>query len=211
MTTQASKISVMIADDHPVVRAGLTAIIDAQDDMAVVAEAGDGREAAERFREHRPDVTLMDLVMPVMSGIEAVKAILEEYPPARIIVLTTYDGDTDIHRAIEAGVRGYLLKGMFGDDLLDAIRTVGAGRRSIPPQIREHLAAHAARSELTSRETQVLELIVRGNSNREIASELGITERTVKWFVNIILSKLRVRDRTQAATAAMQRGIVRLP
>jgi two-component system NarL family response regulator len=200
----------MITDDHFLVRLGLSTIINTQPDMTVVAEAGDGRQAIELFRQHRPDVTLMDLRMPEMGGIEAIQEIYKEFPDCRIIVLTTYDGDEDIYRALQSGARSYILKDMVGDELLDAIRAVHSGQRRIPPEIAARLAERMPRSELTPRELEVLRLIVKGKSNKEIANALFVTEGTVKVHVNNLLGKLGVTDRTQAVTAALQRGIVHL-
>jgi DNA-binding NarL/FixJ family response regulator len=203
-------IRVMITDDHFVVRMGLAAVINTQTDMQVVAEAGNGLQALELFRQHVPDVTLMDLRMPQMQGIEAITAIRKEYPNSRFIVLTTFDGDEDIYRALEAGARGYLLKDMLGDSLLDAIRVVHAGQRRIPQEVANRLAERMFRTELSAREMDVLKLIVRGKSNKEIGSDLGVAEGTVKIHINNILSKLGVSDRTQAATYALQHGIIHL-
>ena len=201
-------IRLMIVDDHPIVREGLAAIIHKQPDMAVAAEAADGRRAVELFREHRPDVSLMDLRLPEMSGVQAITAIRKEFPAARIIVLTTYDGDEDIYRALQAGAQGYLLKGMSRDELLEAIRAVHSGLRRIPSPVATKLAERMGGSDLTAREIEVLKLIAKGKSNKEVASALAITEATVKGHVNNILSKLAVNDRTQAVTTALQRGIV---
>ena len=203
-------IRIMIVDDHPVVREGLAAIVNRQADMVVAAEAGDGRKAVDLFRKHIPDVTLMDLRLPVMSGVEAITAIRKESPSARIIVLTTYDGDEDIYRALQAGAQGYLLKDMFREELVEAIRAVHSGLRRIPTSVAAKLADRMGASELTARELEVLKLMARGKSNRELASDLAITEGTVKGHVNNILSKLGVSDRTQAVTTALQRGIVHL-
>ena len=203
-------IRIMVVDDHPIVREGLAAIINRQPDMAVVAEAEDGRQAIDLFRRDLPDVTLMDLRLPVVSGLDAIKAIRTDFPASRIIVLTTYDGDEDIYRSLEAGACGYLLKDMFRADLLEAIRAVHGGQRRIPPIVATRLARRMPGNELTARELDVLKEIARGKSNREIASHLAITEGTVKGHVNNILSKLGVSDRTQAVTSALQRGIVRL-
>jgi two-component system NarL family response regulator len=203
-------IRVLIADDHFVVRMGLAAVIHTQPDMAVVAEATTGKQAVELFRQHRPDVTLMDLRMPEMDGIEAITAIRAEFPDSRFIVLTTYDGDEDIYRALQAGARAYLLKDMLRDALVEAIRAVHAGQRRLPAEVANRLAERMNRTELTARELEVLRLIVQGKSNKEIAAALFIAEGTVKIHINNILSKLGVSDRTQAATFALQRGIVRL-
>ena len=204
------QIRIMVVDDHFVVRMGLTTLINTQTDMTVVGEATNGKQAVELFRAERPDVTLMDLRMPEMNGVEAITAIRNEYPDCRIIVLTTYDGDEDIYRAFQAGARAYLLKDMHRDELLEAIRSVYRGQRFIPPAVASSLADRMPRSELTTRELEVLKLIVKGMSNKEIASALEITEGTVKVHVNNVLGKLGVSDRTKAATTAIQRGIVHL-
>lgn len=203
-------IRVLIADDHFVVRMGLAAVIHTQTDMTVVAEAMTGKQAVDLFRQHRPDVTLMDLRMPEMDGIEAITAIRREFPDSRFIVLTTYDGDEDIYRALQAGARAYLLKDMLRDALVEAIRAVHAGQRRLPAEVANRLAERMNRTELTARELEVLRLIVAGKSNKEIAAALFIAEGTVKIHINNILSKLGVSDRTQAATFALQRGIVHL-
>jgi DNA-binding NarL/FixJ family response regulator len=207
----ANRIRIMVVEDHHVVRQGLVAFLKGTPDMEVIAEAQDGAQAVERFRQHRPDITLMDLRMPNLGGAQATEAIRKEFPQARIIVLTTYDGDEDIYRAIQAGARGYLLKDMFGEELMEAIRAVHAGKSRIPAAVAERLADRMGGPNLTARELSVLQLIVKGKSNKEIADELGIFESTVKTHVNNILSKLDVNDRTQAATTALQRGIVHLP
>lgn len=200
----------MIVEDHHIVRQGLVALLNTSPDMTVVAEASDGANAPDLFRQHQPDVTLMDLRLPNISGVEAVTEIRKQFPNARIIVLTTFDGDEDIYRALQAGARGYLLKGMFGEELMDAIRAVHAGKSRIPAAIAERLALRMGTSPLTARELDVLKLIVAGKSNKEIGAELTISEATVKTHVNSILGKLSVTDRTQAATTALQRGIVHL-
>ena len=201
-------IRIMVVEDHHVVREGLVALMNAVPGMEVVAETADGRQALELFRKHLPDVTLMDLRLPGMSGVAAITRIRSQFPQARIIVLTTYDGDEDIHRALDAGARGYLLKGMSGEELMDAIRTVHSGRSRIPAQVAERLAERMVRPALTDRELDVLREIVSGKSNKEIGQELNISEATVKTHINSILGKLGVSDRTQAVTAAIQRGIV---
>lgn len=203
-------IRVLIADDHFVVRMGLAAVIGTQPDITVVAEATNGKQAIELFRQHRPDVTLMDLRMPEVDGLEAITAIRGEFPESRFIVLTTYDGDEDIYRALQAGARAYLLKDMLRDGLVEAIRAVHAGQRRIPAEVASRLAERMNRTELTARELEVLRLIVEGKSNKAIAAELSIAEGTVKIHINNILSKLGVSDRTQAATFALQRGIIHL-
>jgi two-component system NarL family response regulator len=203
-------IRVLVVDDQFVVRMGLVSIIDAQSDMQVVAEALNGRMAIELFRRHLPQITLMDLRMPVMDGIEATRSITSEFPQARIIVLTTYEGEEDIHRALQAGARGYLLKDALRDELLSAIRAVYSGRKFIPPAVAAALAERIPMNDLTSRELEVLGLIVKGMNNADIAAALSISKGTVKIHVNNILSKMGVSDRTQAATAAIKRGIVHL-
>jgi two-component system NarL family response regulator len=203
-------IRILIADDHFLVRMGLVALISTQPDMIVVAEAATGREAIELFRQHKPDITLMDLRMPDVDGVEAIASIRSQFPDARFIVLSSYDGDEDIYRALEAGARAYLLKSMLRERLLEAIRAVHAGLKRIPEEVANRLAERMDREELTPRELEVLKLIVSGKSNKEIATELKITEGTVKIHINNILSKLGVSDRTQAATFALRRGIVHL-
>ena len=204
-------IRVLIAEDHHVVRQGLAALLSTVAGLQVIGEAANGKEAIERFEQHRPDVTLMDLRMPGLGGVEAVVEIRRKHPTARIIVLTTFDGDEDIYRAIQAGAKGYLLKGMSGEELIDAIRAVHAGKSRIPSVIAERLADRMGGPGLTGRELDVLKAIVAGRSNKEIATELFISEATVKTHINSILGKLGVTDRTQATTAALQRGIVHLP
>jgi two-component system NarL family response regulator len=205
-----TKVRVLVADDHVVVRMGLRAVIDPEPDLVVVAEAGTGQQAVELFKQHHPDVTLMDLRMPVMNGVEAIQAIREDSPTARVVVLTTYDGDEDIYRALNAGARGYLLKDMQREELLDVIRAVHAGQRRIPPAVSARLAEAMPRPSLTHRELEVLGLVVKGFSNKRIGDALAITEGTVKVHVNSILGKMGVADRTEAATAAIRRGIVQL-
>jgi DNA-binding NarL/FixJ family response regulator len=201
-------IKIMVVEDHHVVRQGLVALINGVPGMQVVAETADGGMALAMFRQHLPDVVLMDLRLPGIGGVEAIAHIRSQFPQARIIVLTTYDGDEDIHRALDAGARGYLLKGMSGDELMDAIRAVHSGRSRIPAQVAERLAERMVRPALTDRELGVLREIVSGKSNKEIGKELNISEATVKTHINSILGKLGVTDRTQAVTAAIQRGIV---
>jgi DNA-binding NarL/FixJ family response regulator len=209
--SDSTTIRVILVDDHPVVRFGLAAIIGLQPDMAVVAEAGSGEEACVICARRAADVVLMDLRLPGLSGVEAIRAIRKSNPKLRFIVLTTYDGDEDIHKALEAGAQAYLLKGMSHNELVNAIRTVHSGLKYIPASVSKSLAERPPHSELSAREMEVLELIVKGRSNREIGEALGISEATVKWHVNIILSRLNVSDRTQATVAALQRGIVHLP
>jgi two-component system NarL family response regulator len=205
---ETKKIRIMVIDDQAVVRQGFVSLISTVLDMEIVAEGSNGREAVELFRQHQPDITLIDLRMPLMSGVEAIAEIRREFPGARIIVLTTYDGDEDIYRSVQAGAQGYLLKDMFFEELESAIRKVHGGARLIPGSVAERLAARMSSSELTSRELEVLRQIVDGKSNKEIANVLSISEATVKSHINNILSKLGVSDRTQAATRALQRGIV---
>lgn len=208
---EADPIRVLIVDDHPVVRFGLAAIIRLQADMVVVGEAGSGEEACSLSATRTVDVVLMDLRLPGMSGVDAIFAMRKARPELRFIVLTTYDGDEDIHRALEAGAQAYLLKGMSHGDVTNAIRTVHAGLKCIPEPVSRRLAERPPRSELSQREIEVLELIAKGLSNREIGETLGIAEATVKWHVNIILERLGVADRTEATVAALQRGILHLP
>jgi DNA-binding NarL/FixJ family response regulator len=204
----ADKIRVLVVDDHHVVRQGLVALLKTVPDINVVAEAADGGEAVELHRKHKPDVTLMDLRLQTVGGVEAIQRIRSENPAARIVVLTTYDGDEDIYRALQAGAKAYLLKGMSVEELISTIHAVHAGKSRIPAPIAEKLAERMGGPELTNRELGVLQLIVRGRSNKEIASDLVISEATVKTHINSLLGKLGVTDRTQAATAAIQRGIV---
>ena len=208
--TTASAIRVLLADDHPVVRFGISTIINSNPGMVVVGAAVNGREAVDLFREHLPDVTLMDLRMPILSGTEAIQIIKKDFPESRFIVLTTYQGDEDIYKALTAGAQGYLLKGMSHSELLDAIQKVNSGQKYLPEPVRRSLEARPPASELSARELQILKLVIAGSSNRMIAETLGITEGTVKWHINIILSRLGVTDRTQAAVRALQRGIVEL-
>ncbi len=206
----AAKIRVLIVDDHHVVRQGLAALLRASDEVEVVGEATDGRDAVEKHASLHPDVTLMDLQMQGMGGVEAISRIRSAEPGARFVVLTTYDGDEDIYRALQAGAKAYLLKGMTIEELIDTIGVVHAGKSRIPAAIAEKLADRVSGQELTARELQVLERIVAGRSNRDAANDLGISETTVKTHVNSLLSKLGVADRTHAATLAIQRGIVHL-
>lgn len=205
-----SVIKLLIADDHPFFVDGLVANLEAESDLAVVARAANGREAIELYRRHRPDVLMIDLRMPVMNGVEAIEEILKEDTAARIIVLTTYDGDEDIHRALKSGAKAYLLKDVFREELLRAIRDVYAGRRHLPPAVAGRLADRWMTEELTGRELEVLRLIASGRSNREIGEALMIAEGTVKAHVNSILGKLNANDRTHAAMLALQRGILHL-
>ena len=201
-------IRVLIVEDHNVVRQGLVALLNVVDGLEVVGEAADGVEAIAAYRKSQPDITLVDLRLPKLSGVEVIQRIRMEAPHARLIVLTTYDGDEDIYRALKAGAKGYLLKGMTTEELIATIREVHAGKSHIPPAIAEKLTERMGTEDLTPREADVLEQIVNGKSNKEIATELAISEATVKTHINSLLSKLGVTDRTQAATAAIRRGIV---
>jgi DNA-binding NarL/FixJ family response regulator len=203
-------IRVMTVDDHPVYRDGLAALLAVHPDLELVAEAADGAEAVERFRVHRPDVTLMDLSMPTMGGAMAIERITAEFPDAKIIALTTYEGDADIHRALEAGARGYLLKDVVRHEVADAIRSVHRGGRVLPPAVAQRLAEFTPRIELTEREMEVLTLMARGMSNKQIANAIGRTEATVKVHVLHIFEKLDVDDRTKAVTVALNRGMIHL-
>jgi DNA-binding NarL/FixJ family response regulator len=203
-------IGVLSVDDHPLLREGIAALLNAESDMKLVAEATNGQEAIEQFRLHRPDVTLMDLQMPALNGIEAIIGIRSEFPNARIIVLTTYAGDVQVLRALKAGAQGYLLKGHVRRELLDTIRAVHAGQKRIPPEVAAELAEHTTEDELTSREIAVLRLIAAGNANKVIAGQLSIAEDTVKSHVTNILAKLGANDRTHAVTIGLKRGIIEL-
>jgi DNA-binding NarL/FixJ family response regulator len=203
-------IRVLVVEDHHMVRQGLVALLNVADGLEVVGEAEDGAEAITQFRKHQPAVTLIDLRLPRLSGVEVIERIRMETPNARFIVLTTYDGDEDIYRALQAGARAYLLKGMTSEELIATIRTVHAGRSYIPSAIAGKLAGRVGTKELTLREIEVLEQIVHGKNNKEIAAELVISETTVKTHINRLLGKLGVTDRTQAATSAIQRGLVPL-
>jgi DNA-binding NarL/FixJ family response regulator len=203
-------IRVMCADDHPLVRKGIASILNNEPDMELVGEANNGREAVEKFRELQPDVVLMDLRMPEMDGIEATRQIRRDAPEAKIIALTSYDGDQDIYRAIEAGVRGYILKEMVHTKVTQAIRTVQAGKRLMPPEVAERLSEYFPQVALTPREVEVLNLVARGMANNEIAHQLGTASGTVKMHVQNILAKLGAADRTHAVTIALERGILHL-
>ncbi len=202
-------IRILVVDDHALLRKGLGAAINAEPDMKLVAEAANGEEAVEKFRIHQPDITLMDIQMPGLNGIEAMTRILSEFPEARIIVLTTYNGDAQVLRALRAGARAYLLKG-HDRELVETVHTVHAGRKRIPPEIAAELAEHVTDDELSSREIEVLHLIAAGNSNKEIADHLFVAEATIKSRVTNILSKLRASDRAHAVTIALKRGIIEL-
>jgi DNA-binding NarL/FixJ family response regulator len=202
------KIRVLTVDDHPVVRNGIAGLVGDQADMVLVGEASNGREAIQQFRTHKPDVTLMDLQMPELNGIDAIIAIRAEFPQARVIVLTTYTGDVQIVRALKAGAQGYLLKNLLHKELLDAIRSVHAGKRILTPELSVEVASHAVDDSLTPAEISVLRLIAAGNANKQIADQLSISEETVKSRVKNILSKLDANDRTHAVTIALKRGII---
>ncbi|MDQ1470227.1 MAG: hypothetical protein QOJ99_1707 [Bryobacterales bacterium] len=210
MSCDPRPIRVLAVDDHAILREGIAALVNAESDMKLVAEACDGREAIEQFRSNRPDVTLMDLQMPALNGIEAIIGIRTEFPNARIIVLTTYTGDVQVLRALKAGARAYVLKGEVHRDLLETIRAVHGGQKRIPPEVAAQLADHAAEEDLTSRELDVLRLIATGNANKEIACQLSIAEETVKSHVTNILAKLGANDRTHAVTIGLKRGIIEL-
>lgn len=210
MSTNPRAIRILTVDDHPLLREGIAALVKAEPDMQIVAEASDGQEALHQFRQHQPDVTLMDIQMPNMNGNEAIGRIRDEFPNAKIIVLSTYSGDVQVLRAIKAGARGYVLKGHVHRELLDAIRSVHEGHKRIPPEIASELAEHAADDALTSREMDVLRLIAAGNANKQIADKLCIEETTVKSHISSLLSKLGANDRTHAVTIGLQRGIIEL-
>jgi len=203
-------IRVMAVDDHPIVRDGIARLIASQPDIELVAEASDGSEAVALFRDHRPDVTLMDLQMPKANGIDAIGAIRGEFPQARIIVLTTYAGDVQVMRALKAGAQGYLLKGSLRKELLETIRAVHAGQKRLTPEIAGQVAEHVTDSPLTPREISVLKLIAEGNANKEIAAQLSLSEESVKGYVSNILDKLGANDRTHAVTIGLKRGIIDL-
>jgi DNA-binding NarL/FixJ family response regulator len=202
------KINVLVVDDHPLMRVGIAAIIDARPGMTTVAQAGSGEEAVELYERHLPDITLMDLRLPRMSGVHTIRSIRRTHPQARFVVLTTYEGDEDIHQALEAGAQGYIIKGMPYDTLIDALERVHAGGRFLPSPVKRALASRTPDSDLSQRERQVLELLATGNSNKKISELLGITEATVKCHVSTILMRLNAVDRTQAVVSALQRGLV---
>ncbi len=208
--TDQRRIRVLSADDHALLREGIAAVVNGQPDMTMIAQASSGREAIQFFREHRPDITLMDLRMPDMSGIDALIAILAEFPDARIVMLTTFEGDVEIQRSLAAGARGYLLKNMPPKELVEAIRQVHAGRKGIPREIAAQLAEHIADERLTEREIDVLKHVAGGSRNREIAELLAISEETVKVHVKHIMEKLGANDRTAAVAIAVRRGIIQL-
>jgi DNA-binding NarL/FixJ family response regulator len=204
------RIRVFCVDDHPLLREGIATLINNQPDMTVVGQGSTGGEAIQGFREHQPDIALMDIRLPDMSGIDAMIAIRNEFPDARVIMLTTSEGDVEIQRALEAGARGYMLKSMPPKDLVDAVRQVHAGKKRIPPAIAAHLADHYADETITAREVEVLEHIAGGNRNRDIAEKLFISEETVKVHIKHIMEKLGASDRTQAVAIALRRGIIHL-
>jgi len=206
----SDQIRVFSVDDHPLLREGIAALVNNQPDMTLVAEAATGAEALERFKQHVPDVTLMDLRLPDMSGIDILIAIRTEFPEARIIMLTTFEGDVEIHRALQAGARGYVLKNMPPSQLLDVIRQVHAGKKRIPPEIASQLAEHMSDESLTEREVEVLRQVADGNRNRDIAKNLFISEETVKVHIKHIMEKLGATDRTQAVAIGVRRGIIQL-
>jgi DNA-binding NarL/FixJ family response regulator len=205
-----TSIRILTVDDHPLLREGIAAVLASETDMVLVAEASNGREAVEQFRAHRPDVTLMDLQMPLMTGTDAILAIRTEFPDARIIVLTTYGGDAQAVRAFDAGASGYLLKSMLRKELVETIRSVHAGKRRIPPEIAVEMAEHHADDSLTEREIEVLREVAAGNANKMVADHLDISEETVKAHMRSILSKLGANDRTHAVTIALKRGIIEI-
>jgi DNA-binding NarL/FixJ family response regulator len=205
---QSERIRVLVVDDHPLMREGIVAVIQGAADIIVVGEAGNGQQAIEMFRVHRPDVTLMDLQMPIMNGIDAIKTIRLEYPTSHFIVLTTYQGDVQALRALKAGATGYLLKNMIWKDLPESIRAVHSGRRRIPPEIAEALVEHVADDALTEREVEVLRRVATGTANKVIAFELSVSEATVKAHMKNILAKLGANDRTHAVTIAVKRGFL---
>ena len=210
MNNQESPIRILVVDDHPVVRAGIETLMAGQADMSLVGQATNGREAIQQFRAHHPDITLMDIQMPEMNGLDALIAIRNESPEARIIMLTTYAGDAQVLRAIKAGARGYLLKSALHRELLETIRGVHAGKKALSAEVSYEVAEHATDDALTPAEVRVLQLIARGNANKEIAEQLSVSEETVKGQVRNILSKLGAKDRTQAAMIGVKRGIIQL-
>jgi DNA-binding NarL/FixJ family response regulator len=207
---ESAKIRVLVVDDHPIMRIGIAAIIQATPDMTTVGQAGSGEEAIELYEKYLPDITLMDLRLPGISGVETIRTVLARHRDARFVVLTTYEGDEDIHQALAAGARSYIIKGMPHDALVNALRRVHAGGRFLPTPVSRALSTRVPNCELSVREKEVLDLIVRGKSNREIATQLGISESTVKTHVSVILMRLNVSDRTQAVVTALQRGLAHI-
>ena len=210
MSDKPTRIRILAVDDHHLIRIGIARLLLSESDMELVAEASNGREAVDKFREHRPDVTIMDLDMPEMNGFDAIVAIRNEFPEARITVLTTYSGDVQAQRALKAGAQAYLLKTLTQQELLETIRAVHAGRKAIAPEVAAEVAEYAGEEQLTPREIEVLRLIAAGNANKEIAAQLSITEQTVKSRVSNILDKLRAKDRTHAVTIGVKRGIIEI-
>jgi len=210
MPTNPRPIRILTVDDHALLRVGIAALVSGEADMELVGEACNGQEALEKYRLHRPDITLMDIQMPLISGVETIIGIRSEFPNARIIVLSTYAGDVQVLRALKAGARAYILKGHVHRELLDTIRAVHAGQKRIPPEVASELAQHAGDEDLTPREIDVLRLIATGNANKEIAGQLSIGEETVKSHITNILEKLGANDRTHAVTLASKRGIIEL-
>jgi DNA-binding NarL/FixJ family response regulator len=208
MSPDPNSIRILVVDDHPLLRQGIATLLADQSDMSMVGEASNGREAIQQFRAHRPDITLMDLQMPELNGLDAIIGIRGEFPEARIIVLTTYTGDVQVLRAMKAGARAYLLKNLLHKDLLDTIRAVQAGKKTLSPEASYELAEHATDDALTAAEVEVLKLIAAGNANKQIAAQLSITEETVKGRVKNIFSKLGANDRTHAAMIGLKRGII---
>jgi len=205
-----AKIRILVADDHSLIRMGLISLVNTEPDITVVAEAADGQQAVDLFAKHNPDLVLMDLRMPVKNGIEATIEIRKKSPAARVLMLTTFDGDEDIHQALQAGAQGYVLKGSTGENLIPALRALVAGQRWIPAEVAKRLAARRGYEELTPREVEVLQQLAKGLANKEIADVLNISENTTKGHLKNIIGKLRVADRTEAVTAALQRGIIHL-
>jgi DNA-binding NarL/FixJ family response regulator len=210
VSSERAQIRILVVDDHPVVRQGIAVLVGTQPDMSLVAEASNGREAIQQFRAHRPAITIMDLQMPEMNGLDALIAIRGEFPNAKIIVLTTYAGDVQILRALKNGAQGYLLKNTFHKELIETIRAVHAGKKSLSPEVSYEIAEHSTDDALTPAEVSVLKLIAAGNANKQIAEQLSITEETVKSRVKNILSKLGAQDRTQAAVIGLKRGIINI-
>ncbi len=208
--SDARKIRILCVDDHVVVRDGIAAILNLQSDMTLVASASSGREALEQYRSVRPDITLMDLRLADMSGFDAIRAIRSEFPNAKVVVLSSYEGDADIREAMDAGAQGYVAKGMVREELLDVIRTVHAGKRRIPAALAQTLAEHVSDDQLSPRELEVLQFVSAGKRNKEIAAELSVAEDTIKMHVRNLLSKLGASDRTEAVTIALRRGILHL-